>query len=66
LLIRTQNFLAPSGGTGSGIPVLAATKKGVRQAAGLDIDAEELRVATENARRNHLADQLKLVLRGPD
>ncbi len=53
-------------GTGSGILALAALKMGVRQAVGLDVDADALRVAAENARLNHLADRLQLVLGGPD
>jgi ribosomal protein L11 methyltransferase len=52
-------------GTGSGILALAALQLGVRQAVGLDLDAEALEVAAENARRNHLADRLQLVLGGP-
>jgi ribosomal protein L11 methyltransferase len=52
-------------GTGSGILALAALRLGVRQAVGLDIDAEALQVAAENARVNQLADRLQLVLGGP-
>jgi ribosomal protein L11 methyltransferase len=53
-------------GTGSGILALTALKLGVPQAVGLEIDAEALPVAAENARRNHLADRLHLVLGGPE
>jgi ribosomal protein L11 methyltransferase len=53
-------------GTGSGILALAALTMGVPQAVGLDIDAGALKVAEENARLNHLADRLQLVLGGPE
>ena len=53
-------------GTGSGILALTALKLGVPQAVGLDLDAEALQAAAENARRNHLADRLQLVLGGPE
>jgi precorrin-6B methylase 2 len=53
-------------GTGSGILALAALKLGVPQAVGLEIDAEVLEVAAENAHLNHLADRLQLVLGGPE
>src|SRR4030095_2296380 len=33
---------------------------------GLDIDADALKVASENARLNNLAERLQLVLGGPD
>lgn len=52
-------------GTGSGILALTALLLGVPQAVGLDIDAESLKVAAENARLNNLADRLQLVLGGP-
>ena len=53
-------------GTGSGILALAALQLGVGQAVGLDLDAEVLTVAAENARLNNLADRLQLVLGGPE
>jgi ribosomal protein L11 methyltransferase len=53
-------------GTGSGILALAALRMGVPQAVGLDIDADALNVAAENARLNNLADRLQLILGGPD
>jgi ribosomal protein L11 methyltransferase len=39
---------------------------GVPRAVGLDIDADALKIAAENARLNNLADRLQLVLGGPD
>ena len=53
-------------GTGSGILGLTALMMGVPQAVGLDIDADALKVAAENARLNNLADRFKLILGGPD
>jgi ribosomal protein L11 methylase PrmA len=53
-------------GTGSGILALAALTMGVPQAVGLDIDAEALQIAAQNAQLNGLADRLRLVLGGPD
>lgn len=53
-------------GTGSGILALTALTMGVPRAVGLDIDADALKVAAENARLNHLADRLQLILGGPD
>ena len=53
-------------GTGSGILALAALMMGVPQAVGLDIDADALKAAAENARLNNLADRLQLVLGGPN
>lgn len=52
-------------GTGSGILALAALLRGVPQAVGLDIDADALQIAAENARLNNLAERLQLVLGGP-
>jgi len=53
-------------GTGSGILALAALKLGAQRAVGLDIDADALRIAAENARLNNLSDQLQLELGGPE
>lgn len=53
-------------GTGSGILALTALKLGVRQTVGLDLDAEALQVAAENARLNNFVGRLHLVLGGPD
>ena len=53
-------------GTGSGVLALAALLMGVPRALGLDIDAEALRVAAENARLNGLDRRLQLTRGGPD
>jgi len=53
-------------GTGSGVLALAALMMGVPRAVGLDIDADALKIAAENARLNNLIDRLQLVLGGPD
>jgi ribosomal protein L11 methyltransferase len=53
-------------GTGSGVLALAALLMGVPRALGLDIDAEALRAAGENARLNALDRRLQLVRGGPD
>ena len=53
-------------GTGSGVLALAALLMGVPRALGLDVDAEALRVAAENARLNALDGRLQLVCGGPD
>ena len=53
-------------GTGSGVLALAALMLGVQRAVGLDIDADELKVAAEHARLNNMADRLELLLGGPD
>ena len=53
-------------GTGSGILALMALRLGVPHAVGLDLDREALEAAAENARLNHLEDQLRLVRGGPD
>jgi ribosomal protein L11 methyltransferase len=51
-------------GTGSGILALAALMMGVPRAAGVDVDADALRIAAENARLNQFEDRLQLVLGG--
>ena len=53
-------------GTGSGILAIVALSLGVGQAVGLDIDADALSVAAENARLNHFEERLQLVLGGPE
>jgi ribosomal protein L11 methyltransferase len=53
-------------GTGSGVLALTALTMGVPRAVGLDIDADALKIAAENARLNNLADRLRLALGGPD
>jgi precorrin-6B methylase 2 len=53
-------------GMGSGILALAALTMGVPKAVGLDIDADALTIAAENARLNNLADRLELVPGGPE
>ena len=51
-------------GTGSGILALAALRRGVAQAVGLDIDSAALQVAAANARLNALSSRLTLVCGG--
>jgi len=53
-------------GTGSGVLALSALMLGVPRALGIDIDAEALRVAGDNARLNGLADRLQLANGGPE
>ena len=45
---------------------LAGMMMGVPRAVGLDIDADALKIAGENARLNNLADRMQFVLGGPD
>jgi ribosomal protein L11 methyltransferase len=47
-------------GTGSGILTIAAAKLGASPIEAFDFDPEAVRVARENARRNHVAPKLKL------
>ncbi|HXU90642.1 MAG TPA: 50S ribosomal protein L11 methyltransferase [Methylomirabilota bacterium] len=53
-------------GTGSGVLALGALLMGVPHAVGLDIDAEALRAAAENARINGVDRRLRLVRGGPE
>ena len=53
-------------GTGSGILALAALSLGVPRATAIDIDAEAVRAAAENARLNGLRERLQLVHGGVD
>jgi ribosomal protein L11 methyltransferase len=53
-------------GTGSGVLALAALASGVPRVVAIDIDADAVRVAAENARLNGLSSRLHLVLGGPE
>jgi protein-L-isoaspartate O-methyltransferase len=53
-------------GTGTGVLALAALLMGVRRAVGVDIDADALKAAGQNARLNGLADRIELELGGPE
>jgi ribosomal protein L11 methyltransferase len=46
-------------GTGSGILAIAAAKLGYKPISALDFDAEAVRVARVNARRNRVADRIR-------
>lgn len=46
-------------GTGSGVLAIAAIKTGAKRAIGTEIDAQSVKVANENAAKNHVADQFK-------
>jgi len=47
-------------GTGSGILAIAAAKLGYAPVHGFDYDPQSILVAKENARKNHVGDQIKL------
>jgi ribosomal protein L11 methyltransferase len=53
-------------GTGSGVLALTALLMGVPHAVGLDIGADALRVAAQNARLDNLTNRVQLVCGGPD
>ena len=53
-------------GTGSGVLALALLTLGVPRATAVDVDADVLRVARDNARLNGLDEQLTLVCGGPE
>lgn len=53
-------------GVGSGVLALAALAHGVEEAVGIDIDADALAVAEENARLNDMAERLRLILGSPE
>ncbi|MEQ9317074.1 MAG: 50S ribosomal protein L11 methyltransferase [Henriciella sp.] len=46
-------------GTGSGVLAIAAIKAGAQRAWGTEIDADSVRVANENAAKNHVANAFK-------
>jgi len=48
-------------GTGSGVLAIAALKAGATRAIGTDIDADSVRVANENARKNAAAANFKAI-----
>lgn len=53
-------------GAGSGVLALAALRRGVDRAVGIDVDPDALRVAADNARLNGLGARLHLVRGGPE
>ena len=57
-LDTTKSFLDI--GTGSGILAIAAAKLGYAPVHAFDFDPESVRVAKENARKNRVADKIKL------
>ena len=52
-------------GTGSGVLAIAALALGVPRATAIDIEAESVRVAANNARRNGVGDRLEVSHTGP-
>jgi ribosomal protein L11 methyltransferase len=46
-------------GTGSGVLAIAAIKTGAKRAIGTEIDVQSVKVANENAAKNHVSDQFK-------
>jgi len=53
-------------GTGSGVLALAALRRGVRRAIGLERDPDALQAAADNARLNGVAARFSLVRGGPE
>lgn len=53
-------------GTGSGILAIAALRKGLGSAVGIDLDVASIEEAAENARRNRVAGRLTLASHGPE
>lgn len=51
-------------GTGSGVLAIAAIKSGAKRAIGTEIDFDSVRVANENAAKNHVANAFKTVETG--
>lgn len=49
-------------GCGSGILGIAALKLGAKRVIGIDIDPQAIQASEENARRNHVAEQIELYL----
>jgi len=53
-------------GTGSGVLAIAGLKMGISRALGIDIDAEALKIAAQNAHLNSVADRFEVAMGGPD